>query len=421
MSNLQDDQEKSQMNAPLFPEPARISRLHLPERTAEIGMSLREGERLLENNAATLPGLVDLTYADTKRFPAPDWAITAFTKVATAGGQSYTPYRGDKAVRTAVAANVGAFMGIEVDPDRQLMLAPGSQAALYAALSSVVEEGDSIAMMDPDYLTNERMLRYLGAHPVRVPLLWEDRTAETIDFDALEAAFRNGAKAFLFSNPNNPTGTVHPPAVVQRLAELAMRYNVFVIADQLYSRLVYDNRPYQHIGTIPGMAERTITLLEPSKTESMSGYRLGLAVGPAAIIDRMEDLQSITALRAPAYAQHTLVHWLADDKELIAQRVQEYQALRDMVVNRFRQTNYLTVVPSGGTSYIFPRVVGIDADDTEIALTLQNKAGVIINPGFQSGPRGLGHFRICFAQEESVLESCLERIVSALGELAERK
>lgn len=404
-----------------FPEPARISRLHLPERRDEIGMSLRAGERALEVNAAALSNLTDLTYADTVRFPAPDWAIAAFTRAATSGGQSYTAYRGAGTIRSVVAANVGAFMGIEVNPDRNLILTPGSQAALYAALSAIVEEGDTVAIMDPDYLTNERMLRYLSARPVRVPLLWEERQDDTVDFDALEAAFRSGARAFLFSNPNNPTGTVHTPAVVERIAELAIRYDVFVIADQLYSRLIYDNRPYLHIASIPGMAERSVTLLGPSKTESMSGYRLGLAVGPAEIIDRMEDLQSITALRAPAYAQHTLTHWLVDDRELVAKRVQEYQSLRDMVVARLRRTNFLTVVPSGGTSYIFPRVVGLEASDKDIALTLQNEAGVIVNPGFQSGPRGIGHFRICFAQDESVLKACLERIVAALAELAAGK
>lgn len=403
-----------------FPEPARIARLHLPERQAEIGMTLREGERRLEDNARNLSGLVDLTYADTVRFPAPEFAISAFTKAATAGGMSYTAYRGAPAVRAAVASNVGAFIGAEVDPDRNLILTPGTQAALYAGLSAVVEEGDNVVMLDPDYLTNERMLRYLSATPVRLPLLWENDEAETIDFDAVEDAFKNGAKVFLFSNPNNPTGTVHPPAVIRRLAELAIRYDVFVIADQLYSRLIYDDRPFLHIASVPGMAERTLTLLGPSKTESMSGYRLGLSVGPAEIVDRMEDLQSITALRAPAYAQHVLVHWLADDKELVAQRVGDYQKLRDMVVNRFRGTNFLNVVPSGGTSYIFPRIVGIDASDEEVALTLQSKAGVIVNPGFQSGPRGIGHFRICFAQDESILEQSLERIVRALGDLASR-
>ncbi|MDG4889794.1 aminotransferase class I/II-fold pyridoxal phosphate-dependent enzyme [Mesorhizobium sp. WSM4887] len=404
----------------LFPEPARISRLQMPERKAQIGMSLRQGERLLEENSSRLSGLVDLTYADTKRFPAPDYAIEAFTKAATAGGLSYTAYRGGRSVREVVAANVSAFVGIEVDPDRNLILTPGTQAGLYAALSAVVEDGDKVAMMDPDYLTNERMLRYLSAHPIRIPLRWEEKQDDTIDFDALEAAFKSGARVFVFSNPNNPTGTVHSPTVIKRLAELAIRYNVFVIADQLYARLVYDNRPFLHLASVPGMAERTVTLLGPSKTESMSGYRLGLAIGPAEIVDRMEDLQSITALRAPAYAQHTLTHWLVDDRDLVAQRIQEFQSLRDLVVQKFRNTNFLTVVASGGSSYIFPRVVGLDQSDKDIALALQNKAGVIINPGFQSGPGGIGHFRICFAQEQGVLERCLDRIVSVLGDLAKR-
>lgn len=403
-----------------FPEPARISRLQLPERKVEIGMSLREGERVLEINANKLSGLVDLTYADTKRFPAPAYALEKFTEAANAGGLSYTAYRGAKSIRTSVATNVSAFMGIDIDPDRNLILTPGTQAALYAAMSSVIEEGDKVAMMDPDYLTNERMLRYLAAKPVRIPLLWEESQEETIDFDALEAAFKDGARVFVFSNPNNPTGTVHPPAVIKKLADLAIRYNVFVIADQLYARLIYDNRPFLHLAAVPGMAERTVTLLGPSKTESMSGYRLGLAVGPAEVIDRMEDLQSVTALRAPAYAQHALAPWLVEDRELVEKRVQEFQALRDIVVQKFRKTNFLTVVPSGGSSYIFPRVVGIDLSDKDIAIALQEKAGVIINPGFQSGPGGIGHFRICFAQEQSVLETCLDRIVTTLGDLAKR-
>ena len=404
-----------------FPEPTRIARLQLPEREAEIGMSLREGERVLEVNASRLSGLVDLTYADTKRFPAPDYAIKAFTEAATAGGLSYTAYRGGKAVRYAVAANVSDFMGLTVDPDRNLILTPGTQAALYTALSSIVEEGDAVAMMDPDYLTNERMLRYLSAKPVRVPLLWEPSQGDTIDFDALEAAFKGGARVFVFSNPNNPTGTVHPPAVVRRIAELAIQYDVLVVADQLYARLTYDGRPFLHLASVPGMAERTITLLGPSKTESMSGYRLGLALGPAEVIDRMEDLQSITALRAPAYAQHTLTHWLVDDQDLVARRVLEFQSLRDLVVEKFRNTNALSVTPSGGSSYIFPRVVGVDASDADIAIALQEQAGVIINPGFQSGPRGVGHFRICFAQEERVLDRCLDRIISTLCNLTKQR
>jgi len=168
---------------------------------------------------------------------------------------------------------------------------------------------------------------------------------------------------------------------------------------------------------VEGMAERTVTLLGPSKTESMSGYRVGVAVAPPAIIDRMEDVQSVTALRAPAYAQHTLARWLVDDVALVEERKREYQKLRDYTVTRLRQTGLIEVVPSGGTTYLFPRVVGVDASDQEVVLCLQDKAGVIVNPGYQSGPRGAGHFRVCFAQDLAQYERVLDRICEALGSM----
>jgi len=394
--------------------PERIRRLELPERHSSLGMTLRAAERELERNAGRHAELLDLTYADTRRFPAPSWAIEAFTEAATSGGLSYTAYRGDREVRTMVAESLTSFMGISVDPDRNLILTPGTQAALYTALAAILEAGDKAVIADPDYLTNERLIRYFGAETIKLPLRWEDGERYTFDPDELEAAFLQRPKVFVFSNPNNPTGTVHDEATLRRIAELAIRYDVIVIADELYSRLVYDGRPYVHLAAIEGMKERTISLLGPSKTESMSGYRLGVAVAPATIVDRMEDVQSIAALRAPAYAQRTLCHWIRDDRELVAKRVEEYQVLRDMAVDAFSGTNFIQAIPSAGTSYIYPRLVGIDASDQEVALRLQNQAGVIINPGYQSGERGKGHLRICFAQDEKVFANALDRIVSTL-------
>ncbi|GAA4323301.1 pyridoxal phosphate-dependent aminotransferase [Pigmentiphaga soli] len=402
------------MSSPNIAAPARIRRLELPEHSPLAGMSLRAGERQLEANAARLGPLVDLTYADTVRFPPPGWAIESFTAAATRGGLTYTPYRGDAGVRARVAGNVARFLGMPVAAEGELILTPGSQAALYVALASLVERGDKVALVDPDYLTSHRMLRYFGAEVVSIPLWWENAESATLDLDALESAFRSGVRLFLFSNPNNPTGTVHGPDTVARIAALALQHGAFVVADELYSRLVYDGRPFCHIASLDGMKERTVTLLGPSKTESMSGYRLGAAVAPAPILQRMEDVQSVAALRAPAYAQHTLVHWLADDRELVAERIGQYQALRDTAVRRFQRSEVLRVVPSGGTSYLFPKVVGVAASDQEIALRLQNDAGVIINPGYQSGARGTGHFRICFAQEEQLFARKLDDIVGVL-------
>src|SRR5207249_2954808 len=135
------------------------------------------------------------------------------------------------------------------------------------------------------------------------------------------AAFRGGAKTMLFSNPNNPTGAVLTAANVRAIARLAVRHDVMVIVDELYSRLVYDGRPFAHLIAEDGMRGRCITLVGPSKTESMSGYRVGAAVAPKEIVDRMEDLQGVSALRAPAYAQHVLTRWLSDDHDFVAGRI----------------------------------------------------------------------------------------------------
>ncbi|WP_422367357.1 aminotransferase class I/II-fold pyridoxal phosphate-dependent enzyme [Pelagibius sp.] len=394
--------------------PNRIERLALPERLPSIGMSLRAAERELERNAGRHTGLLDLTYADTKRFPAPPWAIKSYVEAATSGGRSYTAYRGEEHVRSTVGASVGGLMGIPVDPKRELILTPGTQAALYTALAAVLEEGDKAIIADPDYLTNERLIRYFGAECIKLPLRWEVDGRHTFDPDEMEAAFRQKPKVFLFSNPNNPTGTVHSEATLQQIAELAMRYDVLVIADELYSRLVYEGRNYFHLAAMEGIKARTISLLGPSKTESMSGYRLGVAVAPGDIVDRMEDVQSVSALRAPAYAQHTLLHWIRDDQEFVARRVKEYQLLRDMAVDAFKDTNFIRASASHATSYIFPKLIGIGASDQEIALRLQDVAGVIVNPGYQSGERGRGHFRICFAQDEKIFANALDRIVSTL-------
>jgi len=400
--------------------PARMARLSLPERKELPGGSLRAAEAdLAESVPHGAPDLVDLTYADTKRFPPPEWTIDTFVDAATGTGMTYTPYRGDGGIREAVAANVSSLLGMDVDPTSEVILTPGSQAALYHAMAAIVEQGDDVVVFDPDYLTSERMLRYFGATVHVVPQHW-DAEEPGPDLDVLERILVGHRPSLVvFSNPNNPTGAVHSGAVLDELARLVLEHSdAYVLVDQLYCRLRYDDGEFTHLATLPGMRERTITLLGPSKTESLSGYRLGLAVAPAAIVDRMEDLLSVTALRAPAYAQHLLARWVADDEVYVKERISEYQQLRDTAVRRLQASEVIEVTPALGTAYLFPRWVGLAPSDQEVLRHLQSRARVVINPGYQFGRGGAGHVRICFAQAEEVLDDVLERVVAALEELA---
>ena len=162
------------------------------------------------------------------------------------------------------------------------------------------------------------------------------------------------------------------------------------------------------------MRERCVTLLGPSKTESMSGYRVGAAVGPPAVVEAMEDLLSVSALRAPAYAQRAMNSWLRDDQAFVDERVREYQRLRDLTVAALRRISGVSVQAAGGTAYLFPRVGDGSVGDQRIAEALLNEAGVIVNPGYQFGAAGQGHFRLCFAQDETAWLPALDRIGAAL-------
>lgn len=400
----------------LYTPAARIRRLEMPERIATEGKSLRDLERELER--APLGGeFLDITYANTHRFPPPDFAIKSFTEAATGGGMTYTPYRGDAGVRREVAKNLTTFLGVEIDADEDVILTPGTQAGLYTALSAIVEPGDKVIIPDPDYITSERSVRYFDADYVSVPLIWEAGEAPRLDLEALRAAVADGAKLLMFSHPNNPTGAVFEASHVAEIADIVRGSDTLVLVDELYSRLTYSDAPFAHLLAEPGMKERTITTLGPSKTESLSGYRLGVAVAPPEIVRRMEDVMGIASLRAPAYAQHVLAHWLADDVDYVAQRIVEYKALRDRTVQVLLSTPGVDVRPAGGSAYLFPDLSALGVCDQEVALAMKSQAGLIINPGYQFGARGRHHFRLCFAQDEKVWESALERMGDVLSRL----
>lgn len=394
--------------------PSAIDRLSMPELAPAIGTSLRAAERELAQTPLAPGYFLDATYADTHRFPPPEWALPTFSEAASGAGMTYTPYRGDNDVRAAVAANVGAVLGMPATDPAEVILTPGTQGALFIALAALIEPGDVVILPDPDYLSTERMLRYFGAEVVRVPVVHSDAGRPVLDADKLIAAARRQPKLMVFSHPNNPTGMIYDDSTLTLIASLANEHDFHVLADQLYCRLVYDNETFTHIANLDGMKDRTVTLLGPSKTESLSGYRLGLAVGPAGLVDDMEEVQSCTALRAPSYAQHLLARWLADDQDFVRLRTTEYQALRDATVKRINASSVMRVRSAYGSAYVFPEIT-VDATEQQVAIALKRDAGIVVNPGYQSGLAGRGHIRLCFAQDEKVWDDALDRILEVVA------
>lgn len=396
----------------------RLRRTHLPDRGPQLGMSVRDADLALGLNGAGR-GLLDTTHFDTVRFPPPDWALSTFATAAADGTRAYTAYRGSDEVRKICAPAISGLMRMDVDPLRNLALTAGTQAGLFAVLGALVDEGDVVVLADPEYLFVERMLRFLGAEVVRLPIV-DTPTGPELDLDQLELLSTRGIRLLLTSNPNNPTGAVFSPESIATLARIAVRNDFLVVIDALYCRLVYDDASYTHLAAEPGMAERTITLLGGSKTESLSGYRVGAVVASGPIIDAVEQMAAMLFLRAPAYAQQLMTRWLVEDNEFVAERVLELRQIRQTTVEQLSTVPGLKVRPGAGTAYLWPDVTALGLSDVEVARLLQDEAGVIISPGYQFGPSGIGHFRVCYARDESEWARALDRITTALTRVSGR-
>jgi aspartate/methionine/tyrosine aminotransferase len=388
----------------------RLLGTHFLDGAAELPLSGREADLELRLDGAA-HGLIDTTHFDVTRFPPPDWALPAFVGAAESGAAAYTAYRGGPDVRGRCADAISGLLAVDVDPARNLILTTGTQGGLFAVLSALVDAGDRVALTDPEYLFAERILRFLGAEVVRIPL--NAGGDPGVDLQRLEDAAIGGIRLFLTSNPNNPTGTVYSSETVKEIARLAATHDFLVVVDELYCRLVYDETPFTHLAGEPEMNTRTVTLLGGSKTESLTGYRIGAVVADAEIIDAVEQVIAFSALRAPAYSQHVLTGWLHEDDEFVRERVLQLRIMQRHATERLRSITGISVQPGAGTAYLWPDVSGLGLTSLD-AGRLFYDAGVVVSPGYQFGPSGKTRFRMCFAQGEARLDAALDRITAAL-------
>jgi aspartate/methionine/tyrosine aminotransferase len=406
------------MSATVPREPPALAAAALPHYAEGYGGSVLELDRAL--GAVSGPAdLIDLTHGDTRAFPPPPVAAADLLQAVESGDEAYTAYRGSASLRARLAPRLAELLGRPVDPERELIVTPGTQGGLFIALSALLAPGDQVALPDPDYFMSERIVAYLGARARRLALDLSEEGRLRIDPDELGAAA--AARLLLLSHPNNPTGGVYDTATAEALADWVLAGDRFAVADQLYCRQLFPGAGFVHLGALPGMSERTVTLVGPSKTESMSGFRVGVAVGPAAAIDAMERVLAMASLRTTAHAQQALRHWLDGDGEWIADRVCDHQRIRDRLVGSLRAVPGLRVASPLGSSYVFPDASGTAwgrarAGDRADALGIALKqAGVLINPGYQFGTGWPMSFRINFSQGPERLERAAERIAGVLA------
>ena len=355
---------------------------------------------------------VDFSHGDVDAFTPTPIAAEAWAKGYKLGGeQAYTEYRGAAKIREGLADRLGIFTGSSICADKELIITPGTQGALFLALGSTVEAGEKVAVIEPDYFANRKLVKYFGGVVVPIPLSYQDSMFESgPNLDVLEEAFKDGTKTLVFSTPNNPTGVVYSKDTINKISELTARYNVTVVVDQLYSRLLYSGETYAHLRACKIVPENMITIMGPSKTESLSGFRLGVAFGTTSIIERMEKLQAIVSLRAAGYNQAVLECWLQESKEWMKERIKAHEAIRDDLLGIFNSAGLLTATPQAG-SYLFPKLPSLDIDLKSFVQLLRYQAGVTVTPGLEFGPTTRDSIRLNFSQDHAKAVGAAKRIV----------
>ncbi len=397
----------------------------LSDKFAKLGVASAPGQESLQQHRSVdlrgekLEGVaVDFSHGDVNAFPPIPGSLDTFEAGFHVGAeQAYTSYRGKRAIRQRLAKKLADFTGAPIDPDREIILTPGTQGALFLAMGANIGRGDKVAIVEPDYFANRKLVEFFDAElvPVRMNYL-EDGKGSGLDLGALEEAFRSGVSLFLFSNPNNPTGAVYARHEVTAIARLAEKYAVNVIVDELYARQIFEAHEYTHLRGL-GLLEsdNLLTIIGPSKTESMSGFRLGVAFGSAAMIGRMEKLQAIVSLRAAGYCQAVLANWFSEPSGWMAERVARHQAIRDDIYNVLRAADGFNVrLPEGG-SYLFPTIPRIDINILDFTAALRVQAGVIVTPGTEFGPQFTDSFRINFSQDHQAAVAAIRRTIEIVN------
>jgi len=347
-------------------------------------------------------------------FDTPAHIVEAGVAALRGGHTRYTPAAGEAGLRAAIARHVEQSRGVEVAPS-DVIVAPGGKPIIYYAIQALVDPGDEVIVPDPTFPSYATIAAYAGARVVRVPLRADDGFA--FDVDAFAAALSPRTRLVVLNSPSNPTGAVMTAADLAAVARLvAARPDVVVLADEIYSRLVYDGA-HRSIIAEPGMRERTILLDGFSKTFAMTGWRLGYAVVPPELAPALVDLQSnITSCAADATQVAGLAALTGPQADVDAM-IDTFRARRDHVVARLNALPGVRCARPAGAFYAFPDIRATGLDDLELAESLLTHAGVALLAGRGFGPAGAGHLRLSYANALPNLDRALDRMAEALAML----
>jgi aspartate aminotransferase len=330
------------------------------------------------------------------------------------GATHYTAATGIAPLREAIVEDVRRRKGIEATLD-QVIITPGAKPIMFYAMLALLEPGDEAIYPNPGFPIYESMISFVGATPVPAPLR-EERDFR-MDVDEVRALVTDRTRLLVFNTPHNPTGSILTPDDIRALAEIAVEHDLVVLADEIYCRLQYEDE-FLSIASLPGMAERTITLDGFSKTYAMTGWRLGYGIVPGWLSSAFSRLVINSVSCTNAFAQAGGVQALTGSQDEAAAYRTEFTARRGLMIDGLNAIAGVSCVMPHGAFYAFPNVSSFGRTSAEIADHLLYDAGVCGLAGTAFGRHGEGYLRLSYANSRERIGRALELIAESLAKLS---
>jgi len=339
-------------------------------------------------------------------FDTPSYITEAAVTALKGGATHYGPSAGLQELREAIAEDSARRRGAKATPE-MVVVTPGAKPILFFVILALVDPGDEVLYPNPGFPIYESMIRYIGGVPVPVRLLEDQGFA--LDVDRLCDKVGPKTRLIILNDPHNPTGGVIPEAGLRAIADVAAKNGVPVLADEIYSRILYEGE-HRSIAAMPGMEPLAVVLDGFSKTYAMTGWRLGYGVMPAPMAQVVAKLQTNATSCTATFTQMAGAAALRGDQSPVDRMVAELRRRRDATVDGLRAMPGVGCVRPRGAFYVFPNITRTGYSARALADRLLEEAGVACLAGTTFGEFGEGHLRLSYANSLENIEEALRRI-----------
>lgn len=342
-------------------------------------------------------------------FDTPEFIKAAAIAALQSGKTKYAPTPGIEPLRAAIAERYAVEYGYKIAPS-QVVVSPGGKYSCYLAILATCNPGDEAIIPAPYWVSYPEMVKLAGATPVFV--LCDDRAGFKLTPALLEAAITPKTKLLILNSPSNPTGAIYTRAELAALADVCVKHNLYVLADEMYEHLIYDGHQPVNFAMLGAEVEkRTITVAGFSKTYSMTGWRLGTLVAPAPIAKACAELQSQMSSNATTFAQYGALAALkekAKAEAALAEMKTAFDRRRKYLHAELNKIPGISCLLAGGAFYLFPNISSFGLKDTDFCARLLEQEKVAAVPGSSFGAEG--YLRLSYATSDEILRKGVERL-----------